>query len=194
MFTVRMFLRIKIAASSSCASTVRWSLCFLVQKQKIGAQSACLIYTSASYHQRQKRRTCCMFGHLIKCHRIRICRGTAKNQKDVHRSSTMELHKKGAPEKLIQERTRHRSLESLRTYERTSEEQHKERRAMSSDSREYTTLYHTIRSTQHAVGVDEHGWVSIRIICTIGATRLYEHEATHIHIALNSTHLLLALW
>ena len=36
-----------------------------------------------------------------------------------------ELYKKSAPEKLIQERTGHCSLESLRTYERTSEEQHK---------------------------------------------------------------------
>ena len=35
-----------------------------------------------------------------------------------------ELYKKGAPEKLIQERSGHHSLKSLRTYERTSEEQH----------------------------------------------------------------------
>ena len=32
----------------------------------------------------------------------------------------------GVPEKIIQERTGHRSLEALRTYERTTENQHKE--------------------------------------------------------------------
>ncbi len=36
-----------------------------------------------------------------------------------------ELYKRAAPEKLIQERTGHRSLDALRTYERSSEEQHR---------------------------------------------------------------------
>lgn len=34
------------------------------------------------------------------------------------------LHAKGAPEKLLQERTGHRSLEALRAYEKTNLSQH----------------------------------------------------------------------
>ena len=82
-----------------------------------------------------------MFGH-----RILICPGTVlfhtlqqkvrkmcaeagvsgnKTNHSLRATGATELYKKGVPEKLIQERTRHRSLESLRTYERSSEEQHK---------------------------------------------------------------------
>ena len=35
-----------------------------------------------------------------------------------------QMYNKGAPEKLIQERTGHRSLEALRAYERTNSSQH----------------------------------------------------------------------
>ena len=50
--------------------------------------------------------------------------GTKTNH-SLRATGATELYKKGVPEKLIQERTGHRSIESLRTYERTSEEQHK---------------------------------------------------------------------
>ena len=36
-----------------------------------------------------------------------------------------EMFQLGAPEKVIQERTGHRSIEALRSYERSSESQHK---------------------------------------------------------------------
>ena len=52
----------KMAASSSYTSTARWSPYFPVLKHKKGTQFTCLIYTSASYHQKQSR-TCCIFGH-----------------------------------------------------------------------------------------------------------------------------------
>ena len=42
-----------------------------------------------------------------------------------HATGASELFKHGVPEKIVQERTGHRSLEPLRTYERSSEEQHK---------------------------------------------------------------------
>ena len=48
-----------------------------------------------------------------------------KTNHSLRATGATELYKRGVPEKLIQERTGHRSLESLRTYERTSEEQHK---------------------------------------------------------------------
>ena len=48
-----------------------------------------------------------------------------KTNHSLRATGATELYKKGVPEKLIQERTGHRSLESLRTYERSSEDQHK---------------------------------------------------------------------
>ena len=41
------------------------------------------------------------------------------------RAAATEMFRHGAPEKLIQERTGHRSLEALRSYERLDEVQHK---------------------------------------------------------------------
>ena len=51
--------------------------------------------------------------------------GGHKTNHSLRATGASELFKRGAPEKLIQERTGHRSLEALRTYERSSEEQHK---------------------------------------------------------------------
>ena len=51
--------------------------------------------------------------------------GGHKSNHSLRATGATELYKRGAPEKLIQERTGHRSLEGLRTYERSSEEQHK---------------------------------------------------------------------
>ena len=39
-------------------------------------------------------------------------------------TSATQMYDKGVPEKIIQERTGHRSLEALRMYERTNEHQH----------------------------------------------------------------------
>ena len=39
-------------------------------------------------------------------------------------TSATQMYDQGVPEKIIQERTGHHSLEALRTYERTNEYQH----------------------------------------------------------------------
>jgi len=48
-----------------------------------------------------------------------------KTNHSLRATGATELYKRGAPEKLIQERTGHRSLEGLRTYERSDDDQHK---------------------------------------------------------------------
>ena len=48
-----------------------------------------------------------------------------KTNHSLRASSETFLFDSGVPEKIIQERTGHRSLEPLRTYERTTEHQHK---------------------------------------------------------------------
>ena len=47
-----------------------------------------------------------------------------KTNHSLHATGTTQMYEKGIPEKLIQERTGHRSLEALRTYERTNSRQH----------------------------------------------------------------------
>ena len=51
--------------------------------------------------------------------------GGHKTNHSLRATAATELYKKGVPEKLIQECTGHRSLEALRTYKHSSEEQHK---------------------------------------------------------------------
>ena len=51
--------------------------------------------------------------------------GGLKMNHSLRATGATELFKRGAPKKLIQEQTRHRSLGALRIYERLSEEQHK---------------------------------------------------------------------
>ena len=48
-----------------------------------------------------------------------------KTNHNLRATGTTELYKSEVPEKLIQERTGHRSLEALRVYEQTSIQQHK---------------------------------------------------------------------
>ena len=48
-----------------------------------------------------------------------------KTNHSLRATAATEMFRQGAPEKLIQERTGHRSLEALRSYERLDEEQHK---------------------------------------------------------------------
>ena len=47
-----------------------------------------------------------------------------KTNNSLHVTGVTQLYEMGAPEKLIQERTSHRSLEALRAYERTCFYQH----------------------------------------------------------------------
>ena len=48
-----------------------------------------------------------------------------KTNHSLRATGATELYESGVPEKLIQERTGHRSLEALRVYERTNVQQHK---------------------------------------------------------------------
>ena len=48
-----------------------------------------------------------------------------KTNHSLRATGATELYNRGAPEKLIQERTGYRSLKALRTYERSNDEQHK---------------------------------------------------------------------
>ena len=48
-----------------------------------------------------------------------------KTNHSLRATAATEMFRRGAPEKLIQERTGHRSIEALRTYERLDEVQHK---------------------------------------------------------------------
>ena len=51
--------------------------------------------------------------------------GGHKTNHSLRATGATEFFKRGAPEKLIQEQTGHRSLKALRTYERLCEEQYK---------------------------------------------------------------------
>ena len=57
-------------------------------------------------------------------------------------ASATQMYDSGVPEKLIQERTGHRSLEALRMYERTNAQQHQAISAVLSASHSESTLYH----------------------------------------------------
>ena len=48
-----------------------------------------------------------------------------KTNHSLRATGATQLYQSGVPEKLIQERTGHRSLEALRVYERTNKAQHK---------------------------------------------------------------------
>ena len=114
-----------------------WTLCFLVQKQEEGAQFICLIYTSASYQYDAKEKdllyiwpldkkpqdpnlpwysTVPLGKHTLQQKVKKICADAGvcgnKTNHSLRATGATELYKRGAPEKLIQERTGYRSLES----------------------------------------------------------------------------------
>ena len=66
----------------------------------------------------------------------------SKTNHSLRATSATDMYKAGAPEKLIQERTGHRSIEALRTYERSSEEQHKAVSSLLSVPQHSTYAYH----------------------------------------------------
>ena len=51
--------------------------------------------------------------------------GGHKNKHSLCATAATQMFRQGAPEKVIQERTGHRSIEALRSYERLDEVQHK---------------------------------------------------------------------
>ena len=60
-----------------------------------------------------------------------------KTNHSLRATGATELFKRGVPEKIVQERTGHRSLEALRTYERSSIEQHRAVSAILSTNRQH---------------------------------------------------------
>ena len=77
--------------------------------------------------------------------------GGHKTNHRLRATGATELFKTGAPEKLIQERTGHCSLEALRTCERSSEEQHKAASALLSAPNHlphYSHIVNTSTSTK----------------------------------------------
>ena len=89
--------------------------------------------------------------------------GGNKTNHSLRAASATQMYDSGVPEKLIQERTGHRSLEALRMYERTNAQQHQAISAVLSAPHSESTLYHQasekrtlshtlseVQSTQHA--------------------------------------------
>ncbi len=66
----------------------------------------------------------------------------SKTNHSLWATSATDMYKAGAPEKLIQERTGHRSIEALRTHERSSKEQHKAVYSLLSVTQHSTYAYH----------------------------------------------------
>ena len=121
----------------------RWYLSILVQRLAKGVQCTCQISISAR-GKGTGSGICKKQPHVpskpwysavpIRNHTLqqmvkKVCSdagiGGYKTNHSLRATGATELFKRGAPEKLIQERTGHRSLEALRTCERSSEEQHK---------------------------------------------------------------------
>ena len=60
-------------------------------------------------------------------------------------TSATHMYRSGVPEKVIQERTGHRSLEALRIYERSDSQQHQAvSNILSSSSDNYTDQRHSV--------------------------------------------------
>ena len=81
-----------------------------------------------------------------------------KTNHSLRATGATQMYEKGAPEKLIQERTGHRSLEALRAYERTSANQH---RAVShllstSTNTHYAEEVHRIQNGRTNVPMQQH--------------------------------------
>ena len=76
-----------------------------------------------------------------------------KTNHSLRATSVTDMYKAGAPEKLIQERTGHRSIEALRTYERSSEEQHKTVSSLLSVPQQSTYEYHHSSAKSHSVSI-----------------------------------------
>ena len=79
----------------------------------------------------------------IICDRAGI-QGTITNH-SLRATSATHMYRSGVPEKVIQERTGHRSLEALRTYERSDSQQHQAvSNILSSSGNNYTEQRHRV--------------------------------------------------
>ena len=82
--------------------------------------------------------------------------GGHKTNHSLRATGATELFKRGAPEKLIQERTGHRSLEALRTYERSSEEQHKAASTLLSAPSHLSHYSHIVNTSTKTQAIEIH--------------------------------------
>ena len=80
----------------------------------------------------------------------------SQNEPQLSATAATEMFRQGGPEKLIQERTGHRSLEALRSYERLDEVQHKAVSSLLSTapgkSRSVTYSEHLLSTKTHSFG------------------------------------------
>lgn len=94
-------------------------------------------------------------------------------------TNATELFKRGVPEKIVQERTGHRSLDALRTYECSSAEQHKAASAiLAMKQTTYQQMISNktvnINASNHLLGIPESINVAFHSLqnCTINITQL----------------------
>ena len=71
-----------------------------------------------------------------------------KTNHSLRATAALEMFSRQVPEKLIQERTGHRSLEALRMYERSNEEQHRAVSSVLCETKPSTYSQHIIQSTK----------------------------------------------
>ena len=100
-----------------------------------------------------------------------------KTNHSLRATAATEMFRSGAPEKLIQERTRHRSLEALRCYERLDEAQHRAVSSLLSSAPQKRSMsyneYMRSTETQHRafnVGVPPQTMPSINLHDMFGCT------------------------
>ena len=76
-----------------------------------------------------------------------------KTNHSLRATGATDMFKAGAPEKLIQERTGHRSIEALRTYERSSEAQHRAVSSLLSVPQHSTYEYHHSAAKTQSISI-----------------------------------------
>jgi hypothetical protein len=90
--------------------------------------------------------------HTLQQKFSRMCQAAGivgrKTNHSLRATAASEMFARQVPEKLIQERTGHHSLEALRTYERSNEEQHKAVSSVLCDSKPSTYSQQIIQSTK----------------------------------------------
>ena len=112
-----------------------------------------------------------------------MCKKAGISDKKINHSlraaSATQMYDSGVPEKLIQERTGHRSLEALRMYERTNAQQHQAISAVLSAP--HSTLYHqasekrTLSHTVSEVQPTQHAPSSLILTFNISSWMYHQH-------------------
>ena len=96
-----------------------------------------------------------------------------KTNHSLRATAATEMFGRGAPEKLIQERTGHRSLQGLRSYERVDEMQHKAASSL---------LYNIPRKTHSAFDVYKNSTISIQPVSLAPQITLHDLQSCTINL------------